>query len=107
MKHTHYNLIVLMSMTLAVIMSCGSSDDAGSESTVEDDLEVTTDSSEGTVDVTAVVQANFINTYTEAVSVEVNGDYISISSTGLPDHKTPYWGGNYEMYEELSGTNFY
>ncbi|MFY9241747.1 MAG: YHYH protein [Polaribacter sp.] len=59
----------------------------------------------GSVDVTSVVENNFKNSYTDGVSVEVNGDFISISSTGLPDHKTPYWGQGHEMYEDFPGTN--
>lgn len=57
------------------------------------------------VDTTSVVQANFQNTYTNGVSVQVNGDNITISSTGLPDHPTPYWGTGHPMYESFPGTN--
>ena len=63
------------------------------------------DNTPGSVDITPVVLANFENDYTEGVSVQVNDDNISISSTGLPDHKTPYWGEGHEMYEEFPGSN--
>ncbi len=59
----------------------------------------------GGVDVTEVVRANLLNAYTEGVSVQVDGGNISISSTGLPDHKTPYWGEGHEMYAAFPGTN--
>lgn len=59
----------------------------------------------GTVAVTSVVQAKFINDYTNAVTTEVNGNYITIRSTGLPDHKTPYWGVGHVMYEDFPGSN--
>lgn len=59
----------------------------------------------GTVDITKVVQTHFKNDYTDGVSVQVNGNQILISSTGLPDHKTPYWGKGHEMYEDFPGTN--
>ena len=59
----------------------------------------------GSVDITEVARANFQNTYTDGVSVLVDGDNIMISSTGLPDHKTPYWGEGHEMYEPFPGTN--
>ena len=63
------------------------------------------DPTQGSVNITDVVLANFKNDYTGGVSVQVDGDNISISSTGLPDHKTPYWGEGHEMYEEFPGTN--
>lgn len=59
----------------------------------------------GTVDITSVVQANFKNTFTNGVSVSVSGDNITVRSTGLPDHKTPYWGAGHAMYEPFPGTN--
>lgn len=59
----------------------------------------------GDVDITSVVQANFKNDYTNGVSVTVGADRISINSTGLPDHKTPYWGEGHEMYEAFPGDN--
>ncbi len=59
----------------------------------------------GNVDITAVVQANFRNGYTDGVSVQADGDNVSIRSTGLPDHKSPYWGEGHELYEDFPGTN--
>ncbi len=71
----------------------------------DNESETTTIIDESSVDITSVVQANFTNSYTNDVSVAVSGDYITISSTGLPDHKTPYWGSGHEMYEDFPGTN--
>ena len=59
----------------------------------------------GSVDITSVVQANYVNTFTEGVTVQVNENSITISSTGLPDHKTPYWGEGHEMYEPFPDGN--
>lgn len=56
---------------------------------------------QGNVNVADVALVNFKNEYTNAVSVQTNGDNIYISSTGLPDHKTPYWGTGHEMYEDF------
>ncbi|AWW00263.1 YHYH protein [Arcticibacterium luteifluviistationis] len=57
------------------------------------------------VDISTVVAANYKNDYTDGVSVQVNADNIVIRSTGLPDHKTPYWGEDHEMYEDFPGMN--
>ncbi|WP_339923915.1 YHYH protein [uncultured Cyclobacterium sp.] len=59
----------------------------------------------GDVSIASVVQSNYKNDYTHEVSVQVNGDNLTINSTGLPDHKTPYWGKGHEMYEEFPGRN--
>lgn len=80
--------------TFLILASC-SSEDSYFSTAVEQD----------TVDITSVVEANFKNDYTHGVNVVVNGDYISISSTGLPNHKTPYWGEEHKMYEKFSGIN--
>lgn len=61
--------------------------------------------SPGNISIAEVVQANFKNNYTQEVSVQVGEENITISSTGLPDQKTPYWGRGHEMYEEFPGRN--
>ncbi|MCG9793251.1 YHYH protein [Flavobacterium algicola] len=86
------NKIFLATM-LVVLFSCN------------DDSSSSDDSSEEGVDISTVVINSFKNSYTNAVSVKVSDGYITISSTGLPDHKTPYWGVGHEMYEDFPGTN--
>ena len=85
--------VIVVLLSLAVI-ACSSDSNNDSEITQEN-----------TVDITSVVQANYKNEYTSGVSVQVSGSNITISSTGLPDHKTPYWGEGHEMYEDFPGTN--
>ncbi|WP_382383610.1 YHYH protein [Formosa undariae] len=96
-KNMLINLYLVCGVALVMLLSCNSSNNT--------DSSTPTDILQGTVDVTSVVQANFINEYTEGVNVAVNGDYISISSSGLPDHKTPYWGEGHEMFEDFLGVN--
>ncbi|MCP9235239.1 YHYH protein [Lewinella sp. JB7] len=91
MKHTIHLILFL---TLLSVGAC-------KEDGTQDFSEIPS----GDVDITAVVQASFGNAYTDGVSVQVDGENISISSTGLPDHKTPYWGEGHEMYEDFPGTN--
>ncbi|MBK8500905.1 MAG: YHYH protein [Saprospiraceae bacterium] len=86
---------ILLSLILLLSLTSCEKDDPAADSI----------STPGTVDITDVVQASFKNDYTDGVSVQVNGTNISISSTGLPDHKTPYWGARHEMYEDFPGTN--
>ena len=84
---------MFLAMQLVVFFSCNS-----------DNTTTTTSTAEG-VDVTSVVQNYFKNSYTNGVSVSVSGTKITVKSTGLPDHKTPYWGVGHEMYEAFPGTN--
>ncbi|WP_339756316.1 YHYH protein [Algoriphagus aquimarinus] len=85
---------LLLPFVLMFLISCQSEDMADSSNVTP-----------GSVNITSVVQASYINKYTEGVSVQLNGYKISISSTGLPDHKTPYWGEGHEMYEDFPGAN--
>jgi hypothetical protein len=87
---------IIFPIVFFAFLSCSKDSDTESD---------TTSTTDDTVDITSVVEANFKNSYTDGVSVEVNGDYITIYSTGLPDHKTPYWGEDHEMYEDFPGTN--
>ena len=73
--------------------SCSDSDNANVET--EEEVEV-----EESVDISTVVQSVY-NTE-NGVTVNVEDDLITITSTGLPDHKTPYWDivdMEHELYE--------
>jgi hypothetical protein len=39
------------------------------------------------------------------VTVSVEGSYVVITSTGVPDHKSPYFGTGSSQYEAYSGSN--
>ncbi len=39
------------------------------------------------------------------VTYSINGDFLEITTNGLPDHKSPYWGQGSAMYEAYNGTN--
>ncbi|SHJ20155.1 YHYH protein [Mesonia phycicola] len=91
---------IFYSLSILLLIACDDTSTSSDDIAVDDGVTTT----EG-VDITSVVQANFINNYTEGVTVQVNDSDISISSTGLPDHKTPYWGEGHEMYEDFPGTN--
>ncbi len=51
----------------------------------------------GTVDITSVVQS----TYTGSATVAASSSSIVIKSDGLPNHKTPYWGVGNALYEDF------
>ncbi len=50
-----------------------------------------------TVDIAAVVEASYIG----SVLYSTSANNIVLKSTGLPDHKTPYWGVGDELYEDF------
>ncbi len=86
MKKTLLSLlsgIVLMSL---IFSSCGN-DDA-------DDID--TDDSASTAVATPVSAFDEFNA--SSVTVSFDGDEITIHSTGLPDHTSPYWSPNSSLY---------
>ncbi|UZR98957.1 YHYH protein [Chondrinema litorale] len=89
---------ILLSIALICLFACQNND-------FPDEIMDDNSSSGSTVDISNVVLTYFKNEYTDGVSVEINDNNILIRSTGLPDHKTPYWGEGHEMYEEFPGTN--
>lgn len=80
---------ILALVTIAQI-SCSTNDSTTESST-------TTTSTTGTVDITTVVKAKYFNT----AVVSTSGTSIVIKSTGLPEHKTPYWGVGSALYEDF------
>ncbi len=68
-------------LLLIVVVSCSKTDDVTS----------------GTVSITSIVQSKFGN----AVTISTSGSNIILKSNGLPDHKTPYWGLNNDLYEDF------
>jgi len=41
----------------------------------------------------------------DGVTVKVDGNYVVITTTGVPDHKSPYFGSGNAKYEAYNGTN--
>lgn len=41
----------------------------------------------------------------DAVTYSISGNTLTIQTTNLPNHKSPYWGVGHEMYEAYNGTN--
>jgi hypothetical protein len=46
------------------------------------------------------VPAVFSGNYTSAVTLSSDGTSLTLKSTGVPDHLTPYWGTGNSLYEE-------
>lgn len=88
----------LFLLILVGMVSCNSDDS-------NEDANEEIVNSEGAVNISEVVQSKYNNDYTDGVSIEIGDNSISITSIGLPDHQTPYWGEGHEMYEEFEGTN--
>ena len=86
------NLIIFIVLFFCFFASCGPPrpHDRGNEN-------INTNVSEGTVDITSVVQTSF----DKSVSIATDGKNITLKSNGLPNHKTPYWGKDHELYEDF------
>jgi hypothetical protein len=85
MKHKFLAKTALIVLSLT---SCNSDDDSSTQTT------------QGGVDISAVVQTVF--NFDNGVTVNVEDNTITVTGTGLPDHKTPYWdiaNQTHELYE--------
>lgn len=93
---TMKKLFITTIALLAIILNACSGDSSSSSSSIEE--------TEG-VSVTAVVQEYFKDANGVTVSVDEEAGVITItSSTGLPDHKTPYYDvyeKQHELYEDF------
>ena len=83
-------MLVLCALTVG-ISSCNNNDEDEDDDT--DDV--------GTVAVPAVYSKIY-----GASSITNDGTYITIKTTGLPDHKSAYYATNNSLYESYSGTTF-
>lgn len=51
------------------------------------------------------VPAVFTAKMSSSVTMYVDGDYLVLKSTGIPNHKSPYFGSTDSRYEAYNGTN--
>ena len=61
----------------------------------DSDTTVTPTTTTGSVTITSVVQSK----YKSAVTVSTSDNSITLKSSGVPDHVTPYWGVGNALYE--------
>lgn len=80
--------MIMILATIAVAFGCKKSSDSGT-------------SGGGTVAVPAVYSKIY-----GATSITNDGTYITIKTTGLPDHKSAYYATTNAQYEAFSGTTF-
>jgi hypothetical protein len=90
MKQRPFFSLAILSLTLILLSSC--SGDNSSTDIV-------------TPPVTTTVPAVYNKIY-GATSITSDGTYITIKSTGQPDHKSPYYPTANALYEAFSGTTF-
>ncbi|TAF66124.1 MAG: YHYH protein [Cytophagales bacterium] len=85
-SRSYFNLLLLVS-SLSLFWSCSTKKDETTPSTTDD---------------LSVYQKIY-----GASSVTVEGDFVVIKTTGLPDHKSPYYQGTQwsTQYEAYNGTN--
>ncbi len=83
---------ILLFGLLTFVYSCGSNDSE----------EMNNDVNEKVYDITPIL-SKFDNI--DAVTYSVSGNTVTIQTTNLPNHKSPYWGVGHTMYEAYNGTN--
>ena len=87
----NYVKISVMLMAALLIVSCGSDGDNGNDTNIDVD---------GRIDI-SVVASKFYN----SANVSIGDEYITITSTNQPDHKSMYWPVNNALYESYSEPN--
>lgn len=91
MKH-FLNYFILLIIGVFTI-SCSSSDNETGGGTPVNETEY---------DISTVL-SKFDNI--DGLSYIINGDFVEITTNGLPDHKSPYWDTNHVLYEAYNGSN--
>ena len=91
MKHFLNYFILLIIGVFAI--SCSSSDNETGGDTPVNETEY---------DISTVL-SKFDNI--DGLSYTINGDFVEITTNGLPDHKSPYWDTNHVLYEAYNGSN--
>jgi len=87
------NTLVCCMVLGIFFLSCSSDENNGNQS----DTPTPTN-----VDITTIL-SKFDNV--EGLSYSINGDMVEITTDGLPDHNSPYWGQGHPMYEAYNGSN--
>lgn len=83
MKLSFGIVVTVFSITTTALISCDKDD-------------ATTD------DTTGTVPTVFSSNYKSAVTLSATGTTVTMKSTGVPDHVTPYWGTGNTLYEAPS-----
>ena len=61
--------------------------------------------STGSQQTTTGTLPDWYKAFSNAGTVSVDGNFVVISSTGVPDHKSPYFGVGNAKYESYNGSN--
>ncbi|CAL2104244.1 YHYH domain-containing protein [Tenacibaculum sp. 190130A14a] len=91
MKNLKITALLIGLMT--IVYSCGSNDSEGTN--------------EGTIDEKVYDITPILSKFDgiDAITYSVSGNTLTIQTTNLPNHKSPYWGVGHAMYEAYNGTN--
>lgn len=63
------------------------------------------ESSDSSVTPTTTTLPDAFKKFNSTLSVSMDGNYVVIKSTGIPDHKSPYFSTTSSQYEAYNGTN--
>lgn len=95
MKNQLIKAIIVLFGISAVFYAC-SSDESTTQEQAGENPEVTN------YDITPIL-SKFDNI--DAINYTINGNTVTITTTNLPNHKSPYWPTNHPLYEAYNGTN--
>lgn len=87
---------LILSFSILVMVSCSLGDDTSTNSNENNNTNNDTE-----YDISAILDY-FSGT---GLTYEVNGNTITYITQDLPNHTSPYWPTNHELYEAYNGTN--
>jgi hypothetical protein len=94
MKRHLFTKITLIATAIIVVFSCSNDESTNSDAPTDTNTPVASN-----------VPAVYLKIY-GATSITSDGTYITIKSTGQPDHKSVYYPTTNALYENFSGTTF-
>ena len=89
----NFKIATLLLGIIGIIYACGSNESDATDTEIID---------ETVYDITPIL-SKFNNI--ETLTYSVSGNTVTIQTTNLPNHKSPYWGIGHEMYEAYNGSN--
>jgi hypothetical protein len=87
-------ILPLRGLALLALLACGATS-ASSPST----------DTSGTTATTITTVPDFYKSFSSAVTVTRSGDFVTLTTTDIPDHKSPYFSTSSSQYEAYNGTN--
>jgi hypothetical protein len=101
-------LLILSCLGLAACNSSSDDTDTASETEVDTEVDTGTDTDTDTDTplTTGILHSAYYEFDSENVEVVLSGDNVIIETNGLPNHTSPYWSSDHELFVEPTVTSY-